>query len=231
MHHSHVQGYSETWTNNGTRLICVEQPAGSRTTTIVVACVASVAGAAILFALLLVWLLYLRTKPRWLRERIMQGKRTCGAPKCTKPGDKVTVSIVVTDVKDFSELTRHYPELMSKAMGGHNNILRKACHAHAGYVLDQEGDSWAIAFHDAEDACAFSLQVCVGQQGLLLWLCSVALRWCALVLSVPRLLPWQVTECHCMTFQKVAMQADPLWKPRLTATFCCLRGFLSVSCA
>jgi hypothetical protein len=30
---------------------------------------------------------------------------------------------------------------------------------HAGYVLDQEGDSWAVAFHDADDAVAFSLQV------------------------------------------------------------------------
>jgi len=156
-----VQGYSESWSANGTRLSCIdEQQASNRTITIVVACVASFAGAVILFALLLVWLLYLRTKPRWLRERIMQGKRTCGAPRCTKPGEKVTVSIVVTDVKDFSELTRHYPELMSKAMGGHNNILRKACHAHAGYVLDQEGDSWAVAFYDAEDACGFSLQVC-----------------------------------------------------------------------
>ncbi|KAF6263270.1 hypothetical protein COO60DRAFT_487712 [Scenedesmus sp. NREL 46B-D3] len=48
---------------------------------------------------------------------------------------------------------------MIKAMGGHNNIMRKACHMHAGYVLDQEGDSWAVAFHDADDAAAFSLQV------------------------------------------------------------------------
>ncbi|WIA41351.1 hypothetical protein OEZ86_004944 [Tetradesmus obliquus] len=37
--------------------------------------------------------------------------------------------------------------------------MRKACHMHAGYVLDQEGDSWAVAFHDADDAVAFSLQV------------------------------------------------------------------------
>jgi hypothetical protein len=52
---------------------------------------------------------------------------------------------VVTDVKDFSDLTRQYPELMNKAMGIHNNILRKASHNHAGYIMDQEvrwgGDS------------------------------------------------------------------------------------------
>jgi len=50
----------------------------------------------------------------------------------------VLVSILVTDVKDFSALTLKHPELMNKAMGGHNNIMRKACHAHAGHVLDQE---------------------------------------------------------------------------------------------
>jgi hypothetical protein len=38
----------------------------------------------------------------------------------------------------------------------------QACHMHAGYVLDQEGDSWAVAFHDADDAVAFSLQVSCG---------------------------------------------------------------------
>lgn len=51
---------------------------------------------------------------------------------------QVAVSIVVTDVKDFSDLTRQYPELMNKAMGIHNNILRKASHNHAGYIMDQE---------------------------------------------------------------------------------------------
>lgn len=51
---------------------------------------------------------------------------------------QVTVSIAVTDVKDFSDLTRQYPELMNKAMGIHNNILRKASHNHAGYIMDQE---------------------------------------------------------------------------------------------
>lgn len=48
------------------------------------------------------------------------------------------MTVLVTDVKDFSALTRKHPELMNKAMGGHNNILRKACHTHAGHVMDQE---------------------------------------------------------------------------------------------
>ena len=69
---------------------------------------------------------------------LLQAKRSRGAPKASKPGDKVHVSIVVTDVKDFSDLTRQYPEAMNKAMGVHNNILRKASHNHAGYIMDQE---------------------------------------------------------------------------------------------
>lgn len=72
----------------------------------------------------------------------LQAKRSKGAPKAAKPGDRVLVSILVTDVQDFSDLTRRYPELMNKAMGGHNNIMRKACHAHAGHVMDQEVRMW-----------------------------------------------------------------------------------------
>uniref|UniRef100_A0A383VNF8 Guanylate cyclase domain-containing protein n=1 Tax=Tetradesmus obliquus TaxID=3088 RepID=A0A383VNF8_TETOB len=152
-------GYAEVWSNNGTILTCVEQPTMDKRTTVIIAAVSAVAGFVILSALLAVGVLYLRTQPRWLRERVMQAKRLQGAPRAGKPGDRVAVSIVVTDVKGFSALTRQYPDAMIKAMGGHNNIMRKACHMHAGYVLDQEGDSWAVAFHDADDAVAFSLQV------------------------------------------------------------------------
>jgi hypothetical protein len=55
----------------------------------------------------------------------MQAKRVQGAPRAGKPGDRVNVSVVVTDVKGFSALTRQYPDAMIKAMGGHNNIMRK----------------------------------------------------------------------------------------------------------
>uniref|UniRef100_A0A383VLE1 Guanylate cyclase domain-containing protein n=1 Tax=Tetradesmus obliquus TaxID=3088 RepID=A0A383VLE1_TETOB len=152
-------GFKEVWTNAGTKLTCTEQPSTDNRSTAIIAAVSAVAGFAILSALVAVGVLYLRTQPRWLRERVMQAKRVQGAPRAAKPGDRVAVSIVVTDVKGFSALTRQYPDAMIKAMGGHNNIMRKACHMHAGYVLDQEGDSWAVAFHDADDAVAFSLQV------------------------------------------------------------------------
>eukprot|EP00878_Enallax_costatus_P010339 GHUV01010792.1.p1 GENE.GHUV01010792.1~~GHUV01010792.1.p1 ORF type:complete len:435 (+),score=60.06 GHUV01010792.1:1207-2511(+) len=154
-----LQGYSPVWDANGTIMKCVEAPAVDKRTVIMVSAISAVAGLALLAVLVLLAQLYLRTRPKWLRERIMQAKRRQGAPKCTKPGDKVRVSIVVTDVKDFSALTGQYHELMMKAMGAHNNILRKACHTHAGYVMDQEGDSWTVAFHEPQDAVAFSLQV------------------------------------------------------------------------
>lgn len=151
-------GFRPVWDDTRTVMRCVEQQQSStQNRSIIIA--AAIASAAVLAVALVVWRQYLRTRPRWLRERTLQAKRSKGAPKASKPGSKVLVSIVVTDVKDFSDLTRRFPELMNKAMGGHNNILRKACHAHAGHVMDQEGDSWTIVFHAAEDAAAFALQV------------------------------------------------------------------------
>lgn len=51
------------------------------------------------------------------------------------------------------------PHLMTKALGLHNYAIRKACHANAGHVLEQEGDSYSIAFHRPLEAVAFCLQV------------------------------------------------------------------------
>uniref|UniRef100_A0A383WDG8 Guanylate cyclase domain-containing protein n=1 Tax=Tetradesmus obliquus TaxID=3088 RepID=A0A383WDG8_TETOB len=151
-------GYEPRWDANRTTLTCVRSNDSSHNQLQAVI-LGTVFGVAFVLAGLFAWLVYLRTRPRWLRERQQQAKRLKGAPVASRLGDKASVSIVVTDVKDFTELTRKYPQLMSKAMGSHNSILRKACHSHAGYVLDQEGDSWCIAFHDALDAVAFSLQV------------------------------------------------------------------------
>lgn len=50
------------------------------------------------------------------------------------------------------------PTLTTKALALHNAVLRKAAHNHAGHVIEQEGDSWSVAFHDAQDAAAFCLQ-------------------------------------------------------------------------
>lgn len=37
--------------------------------------------------------------------------------------------------------------------------MRRAAAAHAGNVIEQEGDSWSVVFHTPMDAVAFCLQV------------------------------------------------------------------------
>lgn len=51
------------------------------------------------------------------------------------------------------------PTLTRKAVAMHNAVMRKAVHDQAGHIFEQEGDSWAVAFHEAQDAVAFCLQV------------------------------------------------------------------------
>ena len=50
------------------------------------------------------------------------------------------------------------PSLTTKALNLHNAVLKRAAHVHAGHVFEQEGDSWAVAFHEAQDAVAFCMQ-------------------------------------------------------------------------
>jgi hypothetical protein len=124
-----LQGFGEVWSANNTVLRCFELPSSDKRTTIIVAVISAVAGLALLSALLLVVQLYMRTRPKWLREHIMETKRKQGAPRCRTRGEKVHVSIVVTDVKDYTALTREQPEAMNRAIGVHNNILRKVSNA------------------------------------------------------------------------------------------------------
>jgi hypothetical protein len=131
-----LQGYGEVWSANSTVLKCVELPSSDKRTTIIVAVISAVAGLALLSAVLLVAQLYMRTRPKWLREHIMETKRKQGAPRCRTRGDKVHVSIVVTDVKDYTALTREQPEAMNRAIGVHNNILRKVSTCMGGYPCD-----------------------------------------------------------------------------------------------
>eukprot|EP00879_Flechtneria_rotunda_P021800 GHRR01022987.1.p1 GENE.GHRR01022987.1~~GHRR01022987.1.p1 ORF type:complete len:418 (+),score=158.17 GHRR01022987.1:960-2213(+) len=51
------------------------------------------------------------------------------------------------------------PHLATAALGVHNSAVRKALYANAGAVLEQEGDSYTVAFHKPLDAVAFCLQV------------------------------------------------------------------------
>ena len=50
------------------------------------------------------------------------------------------------------------PSLTARALAMHNAVLRKAAQDHAGHVIEQEGDSWSLAFHDPADAVGFCMQ-------------------------------------------------------------------------
>jgi class 3 adenylate cyclase len=41
----------------------------------------------------------------------------------------------------------------------HNTVIKHAVYDNVGWVIEQEGDSFSVVFHDAEDAVAFTLQV------------------------------------------------------------------------
>lgn len=73
-------------------------------------------------------------------------------------------SIVVTDIEGYSDLMSGSPQLMGRVMTLHNAVMRKAAEQHAGKIVDMEGDSFTVAFHDAHDAAFFCLQV---QQALM----------------------------------------------------------------
>jgi hypothetical protein len=49
--------------------------------------------------------------------------------------------------------------MMAKALGIHNNMVRKARWTAFGYTVEQEGDSYTLCFYDAVDAVSFCLQV------------------------------------------------------------------------
>lgn len=51
------------------------------------------------------------------------------------------------------------PEQMYRALTLHNNVIRHAKYVNCGSIIQQEGDSFTLAFHTAFDAVAFCLQV------------------------------------------------------------------------
>jgi hypothetical protein len=48
---------------------------------------------------------------------------------------------------------------MFAALVKHNSVLRAAKFSNGGFVLEQEGDSFTVAFYDPFDAVVFCLQV------------------------------------------------------------------------
>jgi hypothetical protein len=54
------------------------------------------------------------------------------------------------------------PDLMTAALSMHNQAIRRAAFANAGSVMEQEGDSYTVAFYEPFDAVVFCLQVGAG---------------------------------------------------------------------
>lgn len=58
-----------------------------------------------------------------------------------------------------ADIFKRAPEVMYRALMIHNGVIRAAKFSNCGFVLEQEGDSYTLAFYDAVDAVAFCLQV------------------------------------------------------------------------
>jgi hypothetical protein len=58
-----------------------------------------------------------------------------------------------------ADIFRRAPEVMYQALVQHNSVLRAAKYHNGGFVLEQEGDSYTIAFYNPFHAMVFCLQV------------------------------------------------------------------------
>ncbi|KAI8463865.1 MAG: nucleotide cyclase [Monoraphidium minutum] len=148
-----LQGYTPAWRVNGTVLICEAEVPRGRPGWEWALVALGVVGVALLAALLLLGSRWQVFRSRWMREAELQRKRARGPPQ-----GGGFASVVVTDIEGYSEMMKLSPASTIKALTLHNAVLSKAAHKHAGHVIEQEGDSWAVAFHDAFDAVAFCLQ-------------------------------------------------------------------------
>lgn len=63
-----------------------------------------------------------------------------------------TVTFLFTDIEGSTKLAQQYPEAMLALLARHNEILNQSIRAHNGYVFQIVGDSFAAAFHSANEA-------------------------------------------------------------------------------
>ncbi|KAF8059749.1 CSN6 [Scenedesmus sp. PABB004] len=151
-----LTGFDELWLQDGTLLVCLPQPPPPARPPWLAGVIeaAAVAGSLLLAsAALLAWLrTAVALRPRWRREQELAAHRAAGMPAGGP------ASLVVTDIESYSELMASNAPLATKALGIHNAVLRRAAAAHAGHVVEQEGDSWTVAFHTPLEAAAFCLQ-------------------------------------------------------------------------
>src|SRR6266498_2887009 len=63
-----------------------------------------------------------------------------------------TVTFLFTDIEGSTKLAQQYPNAMPALLARHHEILNRSIQAHNGYVFQVVGDSFAVAFHSANDA-------------------------------------------------------------------------------
>jgi predicted ATPase/class 3 adenylate cyclase len=67
------------------------------------------------------------------------------------------VTFLFTDLEGSTRLWEEQPAAMETALAIHDARLRAAIEHHGGYVFTTAGDSFAVAFHSAEDAAAAAI--------------------------------------------------------------------------
>jgi predicted ATPase/class 3 adenylate cyclase len=68
-----------------------------------------------------------------------------------------TVTFLFTDIEGSTRLWQEQPEAMSHAHALHDKILHETIEANRGYVFQIVGDSFSVAFHNAQDALMATL--------------------------------------------------------------------------
>ena len=63
-----------------------------------------------------------------------------------------TVTFLFTDIEGSTKLSQQHRDAMPTLLTRHNQILHQAIEGHNGYVFQVVGDSFAAAFHSANDA-------------------------------------------------------------------------------
>ena len=63
-----------------------------------------------------------------------------------------TVTFLFTDIEGSTKLAQEHPDTMPALLARHHEILHQAIQTYNGYVFQIVGDSFAVAFHSANDA-------------------------------------------------------------------------------
>jgi predicted ATPase/class 3 adenylate cyclase len=68
-----------------------------------------------------------------------------------------TVTFLFSDIEGSTAAWERSPEVMSRVLARHDQLLRAAIAAHAGYVFATGGDGFAVAFDSVTDALAMAI--------------------------------------------------------------------------